>query len=81
MEIREIKSTENIFNSIKLGDWIEVTTKPRNDYSDLSTLIDYKLFLKTKYFFEDGVTEYVLDRKDFITIEDIRDNKLNELGI
>jgi hypothetical protein len=71
--IKEIDS-RNTNLRIKLGEWIDVTTKSRNDYSE-----DSKAFLKTRYFFVRETTEYALDRKDFITIEEWRDQQINKL--
>ena len=59
---------------IKLGEWIDVTTKSRNDYSE-----DSKSWIKTRYFFVKEGTEYALDRKYFLTIEEWRDKQLNQL--
>lgn len=71
--IKEI-DTRNTNLRVRLGEWIDVTTKSRNDYSE-----DSKSFLKTRYFFVTGGTEYALDRKDFLTIEQWRDKQLDKL--
>ena len=71
--IKEIDS-RNTNLRVRLGEWIDVTTKSRNDYSE-----DSKPFLKTRYFFVREATEYALDRKDFITIEEWRDQQINKL--
>lgn len=71
--IKEIDS-RNTNLRVKLGEWIDVTEKSRNDYSE-----DSKAFLKTRYFFVREETEYALDRKDFITIEEWRDQQINKL--
>jgi hypothetical protein len=71
--IKEIDS-RNTNLRVKLGEWIDVTEKSRNDYSE-----DSKAFLKTRYFFVRQETEYALDRKDFITIEEWRDQQINKL--
>lgn len=58
---------------IKLGEWIDVTTKSRHDYSEDSKL-------KTRYLFVvREQTEYALDRKDFLTIEEWRDQQIDKL--
>ena len=59
---------------IKLGEWIDVGTKSRNDYSE-----DSKPFLKTRYFFVREQTEYSLDRKDFLTIEEWREQQISKI--
>jgi hypothetical protein len=74
--IKQIDSKDSRYRTlrIKLGEWIDVTEKSRNDYSE-----DSKAFLKTRYFFVREETEYALDRKDFLSIEEWRDKQLNEL--
>jgi hypothetical protein len=59
---------------IKLGEWIDVTEKSRNDYSE-----DSEPFLETRYFFVKEGTEYALDRKYFLTIEQWRDKQISKL--
>ena len=71
--IKEIDS-RNTNLRVKLGEWIDVTTKSRNDYSE-----DSKPFLKTRYFFVRQETEYALDRKNFLTIEQWREQQLDKL--
>ena len=71
--IKEIDS-RNTNLRVRLGEWIDVTTKSRNDYSE-----DSKSWIKTRYFFVREETEYALDRKDFLTIEQWRDKQLNEI--
>ena len=71
--IKEIDS-RNTNLRIKLGEWIDVTEKSRNDYSE-----DSKAFLKTRYFFVRQETEYALDRKNFLTIEQWREQQLDKL--
>lgn len=68
--------------SIKLGEWIDVTEKSRNvcgkasvsNYSE-----DSEPFLETRYFFVKEGTEYALDRKYFLTIEQWREQQLDKL--
>ena len=74
--IKQIDSKDSRYRTlrIKLGEWIDVTTKSRNDYSE-----DYKPFLKTRYYFVREQTEYSLDRKDFLTIEQWREKQLDKL--
>jgi len=71
--IKEIDS-RNTNLRIKLGEWIDVTEKSRNDYSE-----DSKPFLKTRYFFVREATEYSLDRKDFLTIEEWREQQISKI--
>lgn len=71
--IKEIDS-RNTNLRVRLGEWIDVTTKSRNDYSE-----DSKSWIKARYFFVREETEYALDRKDFLTIEQWRDKQLNEI--
>lgn len=71
--IKEIDS-RNTNLLVRLGEWIDVTTKSRNDYSE-----DSKSFLKTRYFFVKEGTEYALDRKYFLTIEEWRDKQISKL--
>ena len=71
--IKEIDS-HNTNLRVRLGEWIDVTTKSRNDYSE-----DYKPFLKTRYYFVREETEYALDRKDFLTLQQWREKQLDKL--
>ena len=68
--IKQIDSKDSRYRTlrIKLGEWIDVTEKSRNDY-----------FLKTRYYFVREETEYSLDRKNFLTIEEWRDKQLDKL--
>lgn len=71
--IKEIDS-RNTNLRVRLGEWIDVTEKSRNDYSE-----DSKSFLKTRYFFVKEGTEYALDRKYFLTLEEWREQQLDKL--
>ena len=74
--IKQIDSKDSRYRTlrIKLGEWIDVGKKSRNDYSE-----DSKPFLKTRYFFVREETEYSLDRKDFLTIEQWRDKQISKI--
>ena len=74
--IKQIDSKDSRYRTlrIKLGEWIDVTEKSRNDYSE-----DYKPFLKTRYYFVREQTEYSLDRKDFLTIEEWREQQISKI--
>jgi len=71
--IKEIDSRKTNLR-VKLGEWIDVGTKSRNDYSE-----DSKPFLKTRYFLVREETEYSLDRKDFLTIEEWREQQISKI--
>jgi len=74
--IKQIDSKDSRYRTlrIKLGEWIDVGTKSRNDYSE-----DSKPFLKTRYYFVREETEYSLDRKDFLTIEEWREQQISKI--
>ena len=69
MFIKEIDSTDHVFKSFKIGDWIEVNTK--------------SIYTKTNedpnknnyyYFIKNG--EYALHKSNFITLREYNLNKL-----
>lgn len=66
--IKQIDSKDSRYRTlrIKLGEWIDVTEKSR-----------YGPF--NGYFFVREQTEYSLDRKDFLTIEQWREQQLDKL--
>ena len=69
MCIKDMTSTDPVFNSIKIGDWIEVNTK--------------SIYIKTNedpnknnyyYLIKNG--EYALHKSNFITLREYNLNKL-----
>jgi hypothetical protein len=72
MCIKEMKSTDPVFTSIKIGDWLEVNTK--------------SIYIKTNedpnssnyyYFIKNG--EYAFHKDNFIALEEWREQQLNKL--
>ncbi len=67
--IKEIKSTEPVFNSIRLGSILEVSKE--SNYKG-GTLSGFFYLLK-------GSIEYALPMENFITMEEWRDQQLNKI--
>ena len=72
MCIKEMKSTDKVFTSIKIGDWIEVGEKSiyakTNEDPNASSYY---------YFIKGG--EYALNKDNFITLQQWREQQLNKL--
>jgi hypothetical protein len=72
MCIKEMKSTDPVFTSIKIGDWIEVNLKSiytkTNEDPNASSYY---------YFINSG--EYAFNKDNFITLQQWREQQLNKL--
>jgi hypothetical protein len=62
--------TDPIFNSIKIGDWIEVNLK------SIYTKTNEDPYKNNYYFFLKGSNEYAFHKSNFITLREYNLNKL-----
>ena len=69
MCIKEMKSTDPVFTSIKIGDWLEVNTK--SIYTKTNEDPNSSSYY---YFIKNG--EYALHKSNFITLREYNLNKL-----
>lgn len=68
--IKDMTSTDPVFNSIKIGDWLEVSQKSKY------TKTNEDPNKNNYYFFLRGSNEYAFHKSNFITLREYNLNKL-----
>ena len=82
MCIKEMKSTDTVFSSIKIDDWIDVYEKSIYDSSALHNINPDKYWSSCYFFLSNNFnTEYAFDKDNFITLEEFREQQLEKLGL
>lgn len=76
MCIKQMSSTDSVFTSIKVGDWIEVYEKSIYDMTNKDPNSSSSYFYSPPQHIE-----YAFSKSNFITLDQWREQQLNNIGI